>query len=357
MAVVGHGLLGLALAGAVPSVGRARRLDAVWVGLLVLLAYAVDVAEWFAVVFNPALIDRRFLSHDPLQVGILAGGVCVVLGVYCRFRRPWPYVVIVGAVFSHLLLDWFPFRLAVEDWYYGSLPGLEDAGRGRALPAETCVYGGPLVLVLLIRAASDSRCPRGARIASWVLAGAAVLGASSRLAIVWVPLYALSVVHALTVLRRSLRANLLWNLIPLLPVVALGSTAWLSAHRLAEARALAREGRDVEALRLYEGALAVPTRYRRNVVYRGMGNSYERLGDLASAEQAFERACSLSPTVGSSQITLGAFYVRHADTPYFRPSMAAALFEQVRAEPDAASISRAYARTRLEWMRRRGLIR
>ena len=355
MALVGHGLIGLAMGGCVPSGARNHRLPYVWLGIMVLLAYAVDLAEWFAVVFEPDLADRRFVNHSPFLVACVAVGVCAVLGAYCRLRRVWPYAVIGGVVFSHLLLDLEGVRIAVAEWYSGQT--FEDGGVSYAavLPAEFCVYGAPLVWTLLIRASFVRGCSRRARAASRALVALSVLSALTRVVAIWAPVYALSVLHALIVLRRHVNIRQLWNIVPLLPLFVAGFTTWVALHRFEQGVLLAQRGLDEKAIHAYQAALNIPAHLERHNVYMRMGMSCAKVGDLATAENAYRRAIALSVRPGWPQAVLADFYVRHEGTPFYRPERAVRLYTRLLETDGTPDQIQAYARARLRGLRERSV--
>ena len=356
MAVVGHGLVGLALGTCISAGARNHRLPYLWAGIMVLLAYAVDLAEWFAVIFDPDLIDRRFVTHSPVLVAGLAVAVCALLGIYCRLRRAWSYVLIAGVIFSHLLLDASQVRIGLAEWYSGRVFGFQKVSHSVSLPAELCVYGAPLVGTLLVRASFEKGCGRGARIVSWVLVVLAGVSAFTRHAVVWGPLYALSVLHAVIVLRRQLNIRLLWNALPLLPLLALGCTTWLAAHRLQQAKLLARQGLDQEAVRVYQTALDVPSRTGRDAIYLSMGISYAKLGDLSAAEWAYRKTLALSIRPGWPELVLADFYVRHQGTSFYRPKQAVRLYGLLLEAGGVPKDIKSRVRVRLNRLRESGVI-
>ena len=355
MALVGHGLIGLALGGCVSSGARNHRLPYVWPGIMVLLAYAVDLAEWFAVIFEPDLADRCFLNHSPFLVACLAVGVCAVLGAHCRLRRVWPYAVIGGIVFSHLLLDMHGVRVAVAEWYSGQTYENGGLGYAAALPMEFCVYGAPLVWILLIRASFVRGCSRGTRAASWALVALSALSAMTHLVAIWAPVYALSMLHAVIVLRRHLNMRQLWNVVPLLPLLVAGSMTWVALSRLEEGVLLARRGLDEEAIHAYQAALNIPAHLERCDVYMRMGMSHAKLGDLAAAENAYHRAIAVSGRPGWPQVVLAAFYTRHKGTPFHQPERAVRLYGQLLEADGISEELQADVRARLRGLRGRGV--
>lgn len=353
MAIVGHGLIGLAAGGCVSSNARDHHLPDVWLGLMVLLAYGVDLAEWFAVIFDSDLADGRFVSHSPFLVAVLAVGVCIAVGVCCRLRRPWPYVIIVAVTFSHLLLDSNTARFGLAEWYSGHPIGDREHMYPAALVAECCVYGAPLVWVLLVRSAFERSCPRRARIASWVLVAVCVVAGLTRCAAVWAPVYVFSALHAVVALRRFLNLRLLWNLVPLLPLLALSSVTLVESQREAEARLLKQQGLYREAARAYQSALDIPTRSNREGLYRRMGMCYEKAGDFAATERAFRKSLAVSSRPGGPETILAGFYLRHPDTPFYRPERAVRLYARLLETDGVDEHLQTHARAQLRRLRER----
>jgi len=356
MAAIGHGLLGLGMSGWVPARLRNDRLRWVWPGVLVMLAYAVDLTEWLAVVVHPGLLDQRFATHSPLLVGGLAVGACLLFGLIGRFRRPWPYLVIAGVVLSHYLLDLPRVRVAVAEWYFGRVFDARGPGHAEAIAAELCLYGAPLIWTLLLRASFERGCSPAARLLARVLVVLSVAAVALRHPAAWGPVYLLSVGHAGLLLRRHVHPRLLWNVLPLLPLLGLGFTSWLTWHRIDQGIHLATQERHEAAIRCYQQALAVRSRTGRGTAYMRMGLSLEKLGRLEAAERAFDRSVALAGTPGWAEAISAGFYVRHTGTPYFRPQEARRRLEHVLRSSRAARDERAFARHRLEQYRRRGLI-
>ena len=283
-------------------------------------------------------------------------GTCVVLGVHCRLRRVWPYAVIVGVVLSHLLLDLQYVRLTLVQWYYGQTFIDPTLPYFASIRAELCVYGAPLVWVLLIRAALTPGTSAPTRAASWALLALSTASALSRTAALWGPLYALSTLHAVIVLRRHLKSRLLWNIVPLLPLFAMGYSTWLAAHRFEQAESLAQQGLDQQAVGVYQTALAVPSRVGRSSLYMRMGMSYERLGDLHAADRAYTRAVALSERPGWAVVVLSGFHARHEGTVFHRPDEAVRLLNGLLAGDEAPEDVRTYVRRMLKRLHERGVV-
>jgi hypothetical protein len=356
MALIGHGLVGLAMSGwAAPPV-RPRWLSCMWPGLMVFLAYAVDLVEWLVAIIDPDAVDQRFLSHAPWLVGGLALGVCVAFGAICRMRRWWPYLAIVGVIFSHLLLDYETVRAALSQWYSGGAVEPPVGLRLAAIPAEACVYGLPLVWTLLFYSARQTGVSRRARAASRWLGAFAAATAWLRHPSLWGPVYAVSILHALILLRRSLRPGWAWNVVPLLPLVALGATGAVAQYRFDQALALERQGLDEEAIRAYEALLATPARASRAVAFLYMGACHQRRGRPLEAERAYRMAQRLAPRPGWADVLLAGLYTQNEGTALYRPDEAVRLLQRVLSAANTDPGSRDAAQRRWNEMDQRGLV-
>jgi hypothetical protein len=348
MAIVGHGLVGLAIGGTASSKTRGGRLPYAWLGVTVLLAYAVDVVEWTALLFDPDLVNSHFVTHSPSRVLGLGLGACLVIWAGWRIRHPWPYVVVTGVVSSHLALDHTAVRDAIEGWYSEEL--LEaHTFRPAMLTAEMCVYGAPLVWILLLRAAVEPDTSRRARAVCGALVVVSFLSALTCRAAVWTPVYILSAVLALVLLRQHLGVRVLWMAVPMLPVLAIATATVLGVVRAERAKALASEDRHAEAVAAFQSALDVPSRIGRTHAYCGMGESYEHLRLLTHAEGAYRQAVALSSRPGLAALHLARFYTRHPGTPFHRPDEAARILHALLDVPTAC---RAHHTTARIWLRR-----
>jgi tetratricopeptide (TPR) repeat protein len=356
MALIGHGLVGLTMSGWAAPPARPPWLTSMWPGVMLFLAYAVDVVEWLAAIIDPDVVDQRFLSHAPWLVGVLALGVCVAFGVVCRTRRWWPYVLIVGAIFSHLLLDYGILRAALCQWYAGRAVGPLEWQRSSALPAEACVYGLPFVWTLLFHASRRPGVSRRARAVSRWLGAFAAATAWLHYPWIWGPVYTVSILHALIVLRRSLRLGLAWNVLPLLPLVALGATTAVAEHRFGRGMTLEQRGLEQEAIGVYETVLATPARAPRAAALLHMGLCYEKLGRTSEAERAYLKSQRLASRPGWADVLLADLYVRNEGQPFFRPEEAARLIRQVLTAPDADPEAMGAAKRQWQRLRSRGMM-
>jgi hypothetical protein len=296
------------------------------------------------------------MSRSPASVAVLLVVAVVALAGLFRFRTPWPYVLAVAVILSHLLLDRPTLRIALAEFYTGEPIGEQPPGLRVSVPAEICVYGLPLVLIAAVRGSLEGVCGRAARIVLVLLGVASIAAALTRQAAIWAPVYVVSVSHALILLRRHLSAKLMWNVLPLLPVVALFTTAGIVALHQREAQRILADGRYEETIQVCRKALKIPCRHGRSGIYVTMGSSYEELGDLAAAAQAYQQAQAMQQYPDWPDVLLAAFYCRHKGTNFYRPGEAARLYKTViSSEPTREPIKRS-ARNRLEQLYRRRLI-
>ena len=83
--------------------------------------------------------------------------------------------------------------------------------------------------------------------------------------------------------------------------------------------------------------------------------SYERVGDLANAERAHQKAVALSPRVGWTYAVLAGFFVRHKDTPFYHPEEAVRLYARLLEADDVHENVRTLARKKLKRLRENGM--
>ena len=165
-----------------------------------------------------------------------------------------------------------------------------------------------------------------ARVVARVLIIAVAVAAWSRYAAVWVPVYGVSVIHSVIVLRRHIRVRFAWSLLPLLPLVAPGATGWFMSHRFDQAKHLAEREDHAGAIEIYQKLLTLPTRSGMHGVHMRMGMSYEQLGDLSLAERELRRGVELAPRPGWPDLVLAGLYARHEGTSFFKPDLAMRMY-------------------------------
>ncbi|MBN2560824.1 MAG: hypothetical protein JXQ75_07835 [Phycisphaerae bacterium] len=324
MATVGHTLVGLSLSNLSRATSRGQALRYVWPGLIVLLAHVVDIVEWMIVLVAPEYFNQHFVTNSPFVTAGIVAVAWLVLFVGTRLRRPWPYILVALAVFSHLLLDYDPVRIAVADTYSRSadaeLPGLCDA-----VIAEVWLYGLLLVSVGLVQAARQHDCPRRGRAAAGVLGVLAIFAAITRSPGLWMPAYVLAVLHTLLLSRRHLTLRLLWSLVPLVPLfMLLAVESW--AGRLFDQATMMKKDRNYAgAAEMYERALAVPTRSCQLGAFVYLSQCQRQLGDLAGAEATLLRAIRRCEQPHWARLGLAALYMdpQVRGTPCYRPQEAA----------------------------------
>ena len=271
------------------------RLRWTWLGISILAAHLVDIVEWVGILVAPAYFQSHFVTHSWFLAACVAVGAALALRVIGRPRSPWPCVLIAVTVGSHLLLDHPLLRKLLADAYHQSGGSLEEMPRlFESIAAESWLYGLLAVLFVLARAAAQPACPRRGRSAAGVLAILAIAAAVSRIPALWVTAYVLAAVHSLLLMRRGLTVRLLWNIVPVLPVLALlGVEVW--AGRLQDqARRFMDQGRMAEAAALYERALAMPTRSKKDWTMIYLSGCRRRLGDFRGAEALLLQAEKLA---------------------------------------------------------------
>lgn len=336
MATIGHTLVGLSLGGLCPAVVRTRALPLFWLGLMVLAAHSVDIAEWLITLWAPSRFSQHLVTHSPLWTSVLVVILWAILTL-ARVRSPWPYLCIAVAVISHLLLDYLPARLLLLRLYGGASrtawPGLRES-----IIAEIWLYGLFLVVVLLWQSARAPGCSRPARNLAWLLAGASVLAALSRNAIFWAPVYAVAGAHALLLLRRALRPALLWNLVPLIPMAAMGAVELWSFLLYRQARKFQEAGQFASAAEWHRDALRVPTRTSKVSIYVYLSICEMEMKNWAAAERDLLTAARVAEDPTWPELSLAEFYIsgRVRGTAYSRPEEARRIAEKIVAGPYTA---------------------
>lgn len=302
----------------------------VWPGFMILMGHLVDVIEWFTIILFPAWASGHYLTHSPRTTCAIVLLIWLGVFVLTRLRRPWPYLLIGVAVLSHLAMDARWGRRALAG-LYGVVPGDEGYPLAQTIVAEVWMYGLLFVLVLLGRAATEKVCPRPGRVAAGALAALAILAATSRIAFLWFPLYALAALHATLLLRRRIHGRMLWGLVPLIPLGVVMVAEIHSARMLHRAWNLLLEKDYRGSLAVYQQALRFPMRASPAMTYVHMAQCHDYLGELPEAERYFKKAVAVAEEPGWAQYWLAWFHANQnwKDTPYYRPQEAAAILEHL----------------------------
>ncbi|MFQ5423098.1 MAG: hypothetical protein ACE5F9_03875 [Phycisphaerae bacterium] len=356
MATVGHTLVGLTLSGMQHRIGHKRALRWVWPGLMVLMAHLVDLVEWAVILAAPAYFDQHFVTNSPLVTAGVVAAVWLAVGLIWRPRGPGPYVLIATAIFSHLLLDHRLARIALSDVYgqihENGIPGLYDT-----IVSEIWLYGLLMLLVGLWCAARQPGCPRRGRQAAGLLAALAVLAATTRMVVLWAPVYGLAALHMLMLLRRELNVRWLWSLVPITPLAALLAVE-LWAGRLND-RAMARQaaGDYAASAEMYARVLAMPTRSQKEMTHIHLSRCQIELGEFRAAEETLRHAIRVCEGPYWAKYVLAAFYddPKTRGTKYERPEECVRRLRSLLDGPAPFVVKRA-TRRRLEALRRRGVI-
>ncbi len=332
MATIGHGLVGLSLSELCPPKARGNALPYVWIGLVVALAYAVDLIEWIVVFTWPEHGDKRFLTHAPWLAISLSVAACALTAAITRMRSPTAYAVMVAAVLSHLVLDAPSVRALVVDAYGYStefnLPGLIDS-----IIAECWLYGLIFVEIALFSCARDATTTPKSRAAALVLAGLSVTAAATRWIGFWGPIYALSVLHVGLCRRRRYSLKMLWSIVPTLPLLVVPLTQGAAGYYTDKAARLRTAGDPRGALILHKRVLAIPTRksFVRN--YIEISRCHDALDEPERSEAALKAAVQESYEYGRHvpNYWLARFYMnpKWKGTPYYRPEEAARILREI----------------------------
>lgn len=357
MATVGHTLVGLSLSGLSRAAGREGKMRYVWPGFMVLMGHFVDIAEWVVVVAAPEYFDEHFVTNSPLLTSLLVAGIGLFLRFVIGLRRPWPYLLMALAVFSHLLLDHRLTRTVFLVAYENDvdLPAFDIY---KATLAEVWLLGLFFIVVELGRASFQRACPRYGRAAAGILAAIAIFACISQQAILWIPAYALASLHALVLSRRDLSWRLVWSLLPITPVVALLAVELWAGHLEEEGHALENSKNYAAAAKSYGRALALPTRSRCADASGRLGECELRLEHYAAAEAALRHTIRYSSIPNWYWFKLAMLYAnpKAESEKLYHPTKAAKFLQMVIEDRDSSVALRTRARDRLAELEKAGVI-
>lgn len=333
MATIGHGWIGLAGAALLPPAlsPKARRLQWVlWPGVMVFLAYALDLAEWAAVIANPLTTEAPWAELAPgwTIAGCAAAGCLVAAALG---ERRWPAIVLAAAVtVSHVALD----SNSVREWI-ARLAGVSSENEyGVPVVLSECrVYGLATVLAILYARQRRHPASRNACLGLAVLAGAA---ACCPWAFVWGPIYLAASVYGFALWLPQVTSAVLWNAAPLVPVLLLALAHAEAALRLRTATNLLRTRRDAAAVESFQGAIRMRARHIRALCYSRMGEAYENLAQFREAEDSFQKSIIVGARADWADLQLGELYLRAGAWPEPRTADAAAAFRRLRDDERAA---------------------
>ncbi len=331
MAAIGHSCVALSLTGLGPDGDRHRVISAMWPGLLILLAYAMDVAEWLTWLISPQFFERRIGENSTVVAAMVVlvswSGLLVA-----RCRRVLPYLVAALVVFSHLLLDADRLQRGLLQ-AYGYAAKEQFHGFGELVISETWFYGGVLVLAVLLRTLARARVNPKARIASAALGLAACGAAFSRIPALWGPIYSLSLLHGIIVLRRGLGTRLVWSALPLLPLTVYVALEAQAAQFIPHVLELERQGRHGEAIQVCRQAIAFPCRTPQHSARIILGRCLLEVGRPDEAHAALLQAYGNEPNDFHAAFWLAKLYAdaRLRGTLYYRPDEALRLLEALEA--------------------------
>ena len=323
----------------------------VWPGFMMLMGHVVDVIEWLTVILFANWADGHYVTHSPfVTIGFVAV-ICGLVALFSGLRRPWPYLLIAVAVFSHLAMDAGWGRKFLADLYGVTPEGLEGYSLGETILAECWLYGLLLLLVLLARGAIGSaarpsrtsslkpqasglvqrRPPRMGRMIAGLLAAMAIFAAGTRIAAFWIPIYALGFLHAGLLLRRELDPRMAWGGLFLIPLAVCVVSEVHASNLTHDAWSHQMDNDFRTAIQLYHKSLAYPQRASPVMTLAHIGQCYDALGEPAEAEAFFKRAMSASEEPGWGHYWLAWFYANRnwQATPYYRPEESARILQAI----------------------------
>ena len=356
MATIGHTLVGLSLSNVPREQSQPRRLFYVWPGLMILLAHLVDIVEWGVVLVTGAHVEQHMVTNSPLLTGLITLIVCAAIALITKLRRPWIYVLIVVAIFSHLLLDSALAKATLLDTY--NPPSDEEMpSLWLNMEGEIWFYGLFLTLMSLIRATRQRDCPRAGRAVAGVLAALAVFAAIRRNPLLWAPAYTLAALHSILLLRRGVRVRLAWNLIPLVPLLTLVAAELWAGQLHKEGMSFYKDKNYATAEEMFQRATTIPTRSAGLSSYPYLIKCQRRRGDFAAADETLREALKIGRESECFQFQMAFVCIEPQvrNTPYLRVSNAVLLFNRIIQNPAGERYKR-YARYHLEKMKKDGLI-
>lgn len=330
MATIGHSLAGLTFAAAAPPRSTGQWSSGLWIGFVVVGAHLLDLVEWAACRVLGLSDDIRFLTESVAKTTLLAAAVCVIVRLTTQIRGLAFYSVLAASVFSHYVLDQYAVRWFVADAYRVGYPdGLPD--RSLSIEAEVWLYGLPMVLVVLLRAACVSGVSRAGRLLSALLAMGALAAFATRSRWAWPPVYGLCLAHALVLGRRRLTRQMLWNIAPLLVMAPLLAIELWSGYLYHEARRQLLAGEYDAAIETYRRAIALPARRPTTQYLIKLGQVCRSANRLSEAEEAYERAHAQEPHWWAPAYHLAMFRSDPAlrNSPCYRPDEAERLYRQI----------------------------
>jgi len=355
MATIGHALVGLSLSELCPQRARTGALKYVWTGLIVFLAFVVDLVEWVATFFLPRDSDKHFLSNSAWLGGLVCFVACIAAAVMTRSRHIMIYLIVAAAIFSHLPLDSSRGREFLAE-SYGISDDLRLLTAWQAAEAECWLYGLLLCEVSLLLAMIDRRCPSKARLLAIFLAILSAAAAYTREIYLWAPAYLLALLHVALLWQAAFDRRMLWGLLFLVPLLVVPVSQILARLYTDQAVKL-REAKDYRgALALHERVLSMPTRASFASNYLEMSRCYDAMGEPARSEAALLEMRRGSHEYGPHipNFWLARFYMnrRWIGTNYYRPQMAAQLLRGIVRE-SKRSDQQTWASESLDQLRKR----
>lgn len=354
MATVGHTLVGLSIAGLVPATHLGTRYRNFWIGTAVLAANLVDIVEWGGTVFAPERLHLHFLTNSRLLVLLVGVALCLTLVLVAKWRSPLPYILIALAVGSHYFLDRRDFRNILLDAYMPSVGPNKLVRLNTSIFAEVWLYGLIMVLVGLGRAIVQPKCPRLGRKAGIVLGCLSIAAAATKWPALWIPMYSLAAIHALLLLRRHWNVRLLWNIVPIVPYLALLSMEMRAIYFHQMGWDLFRKGDLSGAAKSFEQAIAVPTRSRKEQMRCDLSDCLQNQGDFAGAEKVLIEAEEELENVGMIKYQRAQIYLnpKARGTSFYDEEKAAKLFRQMIADYSLPTYLKQLAKQKLDNLQR-----
>lgn len=307
-----HGLVGLSVGAATAQDVRTPWLRSAWIGTTFLLAYLPDVIEW-----GLRLCGVRLPHSAAASLPCTVAG-CAVLYAALRFgvreTGRISTAVALGVFASHMVLDawsggiplWWPFSETTvgTDWLSF------DRWRGhRERLLREALACTPLVVIGLVVGLVRSRG------ACWD--------------------------------RR-----MLWNVVPALPVLALGGLQWYVWEHMRAGTAHHQAGRYAAAIDEYAAAARFPVVGFEGTPRARIAQCLVGLGQYDAAFQILERGRRDHPANMEYVVGFAELHLQATDERYFRPDVALEQIDILMAYGGSAQELAYYQRLREQALRR-----
>ena len=330
MPQLGHGFVGLAIGAATAGDPGSSTTRNRWLGLAVLLACLPDLLEWLAR-HAAVRLPHSALASVPMLV-LCSLAALLVVRYLLREKSRVALAAVVVALASHTLLDMLDGGIPLAWPFSNEIIGphwklsLTYGSAGERLRYESLRFLPVLAIGLAVGIIRFSRVS-GRSAAALSLAGTACLGGAIGIAVVSASAVAALVAATILLCRVRLRRAHLYNLVPLVPLILVGSVEVYAWQQARAGLACERRGEPLRALAHYERVRDLkPTGtevfaiYRTAVVLQGLGKEEGAYEVLAAGLENDPRSAWLN-------FGLAELYLDSSDARYQKPREALQMAE------------------------------